>query len=25
MGVAKCIVLTLEEECSDLVGAVGGG
>jgi len=25
MGVAKCIILALEEECDDLVGVVGGG
>jgi hypothetical protein len=25
MGVTKCIVLTLEEECDDLVGVAGGG
>ncbi len=25
MGVAKCTTLALEEECDDLVGAVGGG
>jgi len=25
MGVAKCITLTLEEECDDLVGVIGGG
>jgi len=25
MGVAKCTALTLEEECDDLVGIVGGG
>jgi hypothetical protein len=25
MGVAECIVLALEEECDDLVGASGGG
>ncbi len=25
MGVAKCTALTLEEDCDDLVGAVGGG
>jgi len=25
MGVAKCTALVLEEECDDLVGAVGVG
>ncbi len=25
MGVVECTVLTLEEECNDLVGIVGGG
>jgi len=25
MGITECIVLTLEEECDDLVGTIGGG
>jgi len=25
MGAAECIVLTLEEECDDLVGIASGG
>jgi len=25
MGVVECTTLALEEECDDLVGAVGGG
>jgi len=25
MGVAKCTALALEEECDDLVRAIGGG
>jgi len=25
MGVAECTTLALEEECDDLVGAIGGG
>jgi len=25
MGAAECIILTLEKECDDLVGVVGGG
>jgi hypothetical protein len=25
MGVTECTTLALEEECDDLVGAVGGG
>jgi len=25
MGVVECIALALEEECDDLVGAIGGG
>jgi len=25
MGAAKCTILALEEECDDMVGAIGGG
>jgi len=25
MGVAECTTLAFEEECDDLVGAIGGG